>query len=139
MGDEGSSPILHVKHFKCRALEYTTYLAGSVTQFVIHFCYRNNSCDAFAAMLSNPKKLMEGRFEILELCGCPVQVIPYTTVAEVSEIEDALENFYSIYDPNASTKSPLQKMTAVSNFISSADHFHITKYTLEYCLCGNKC
>ena len=50
----------------------------------------NNPRDAFAAMLSNPKKLMEGRFEQLELNGRPVQGVPHPTVAKVSEIEDAL-------------------------------------------------
>ena len=49
---------------------------------------RNTSLDAFATMLSNPKKLMEGRSEQLEIDCCPVQVVPYPTVAEVSEIED---------------------------------------------------
>ena len=45
-----------------------------------------NSCDAFSAMLSNPKKLMEGLFEKLEVDGRPVQIIPYPTVDDVSEI-----------------------------------------------------
>ena len=81
---------------------------------------------------------MEGQFEQLELDGRPVQVVPYPTFSEVSEIEDALEDFDSLYDPNASTNSPLQKMTAIFNFISSADHFRINKYTLEYCLCGKQ-
>ena len=55
-------------------------------------------------MLSNPKKPVEGRFERLELDGRPVQFVPYPTVDEVSEIEDALEAFDSRYDPDASTK-----------------------------------
>ena len=50
---------------------------------------RNNSCDALAAILSNPKKLMEGKFEKLELDGRLVQVFPYPTVSEGSEIEYA--------------------------------------------------
>ena len=32
----------------------------------------------------------------------------------------------------------MQKMPDISNFVSSADHFHITEYTLEYCLCDNQ-
>ena len=63
---------------------------------------------------------MEGQFEQLELYVRPFQVIPYPTVAEVSEIEDALEYFDSVYNPNTSTKSQLQKMPAIYNFISSA-------------------
>ena len=39
MGEEGRSPILHVKKVKLRALAYTTYLDGIVTQFVTTFCY----------------------------------------------------------------------------------------------------
>ena len=38
MGEEGRYPILHVKTLKRRALAYKTYLYGSVTQFVTHFC-----------------------------------------------------------------------------------------------------
>ena len=73
---------------------------------------------------------MEGQFEQLELNGSPVQVVPHPTVAEVSEIEDALAAFDSSYGPNASTKSQLQKIPEMSNFISSADHWRITEYTL---------
>ena len=47
---------------------------------------RNTSCDSLVAMLSNSKKLTEGRFEKLELNGLPVQVVPYPTVAKISEI-----------------------------------------------------
>ena len=46
---------------------------------------------------------MEGRFEQLELNGRLFQVVQYPTVAEVSEIEDALEDFDYRYDPNTST------------------------------------
>ena len=67
----------------------------------------NTSHDAFAVTLSNKNKLMEGWVEQLELNGRPVQVVPYPTVAEVSEIEDVLEDFDSRYDPNSSTKSQL--------------------------------
>ena len=91
---------------------------------------RNTSRDAFATMLSNPKKLVEGRFEQVELNVRPVQVFTYQTVSKVSEIKYALEAFYSRYDPDASTKSQMQKMPVISNFISSADHFRITEYTL---------
>ena len=77
-------------------------------------------------MLSNPKKLMEVRFEQLELGGRPVQVVLYPTVSRVSEIEYTLEDFDSRYDTNASTKSQLYNMLAISNFISSADHLRIT-------------
>ena len=58
----------------------------SIQDHIIDIKVRNNPCDAFATMLSNPNKLMEGQFEQLELDGRPVQVIPYPTVAEVSEI-----------------------------------------------------
>ena len=44
----------------------------------------NTSRDAFAAMLSNPKKVMEGQFEQLDIYGHPFQVIPYPAVSEVS-------------------------------------------------------
>ena len=81
-------------------------------------------------MLSNTKKLMEGQFEQLELNGRPVQVVLYPTVAEVSEIEDVLESFDSSYDPNVNTKSQIQKMSVISNFISNDDHLRITKYIL---------
>ena len=50
-------------------------------------------------MISNPKKLMEDRFEKFELDGRMVRVVPYPTIAEVYEIEDALEAFDSSYDP----------------------------------------
>ena len=62
---------------------------GPVQSFkdsIIKLKARNASCGAFATMLSNPKKFMEGRFEQLELDGRPVQVVPYPTAAEVSEI-----------------------------------------------------
>ena len=65
----------------------------------------NTSCGAFSVILNNPKKLMEGRFEKLELDRRLVRVIPYSNVAEVSEIEDALEAFDSRYDHNSITKS----------------------------------
>ena len=57
---------------------------------------------------------MEGQFEQLELNGRPVQVVLYPTVSEVLEIEYALESFYSSYDPNANTKSQIQKMSVIS-------------------------
>ena len=99
----------------------------SIQDRIIKIKARNTSRDDFAAMLSNPKKLAEGRFEILELDGCPVQVVPYPNFANISEIEHALEPFDSRYDPDASTKSQLQKMTAISNFIPSANHLRITE------------
>ena len=40
--------------------------------------------DAFATMLSNPKNLMEGRFEQLELDSHPVQVVIHPNVAKIS-------------------------------------------------------
>ena len=76
----------------------------SVQDHIIKLKARNTSRYAFTAILSNPKKIMEGRSEKLEPNNCPVQVIPYTTVAEVSEIEYALEAFDSRYDLNAITK-----------------------------------
>ena len=60
---------------------------------IIKLMARNTSRDAFAAMLSNPKKLMEGLFEQLEPYGNLVQVVPYPTVAEASEIEYAFGRF----------------------------------------------
>ena len=81
---------------------------------------------------------MEGQFEQLEIDGCPVQVVPYPTVSKVSEIEDALEYFDYRYDTDESTKSQLQKMPAIPNFISSSDRFHINEYALKYCLCGKQ-
>ena len=81
---------------------------------------------------------MDGRLEQLELNGSPVQVIPYPTVDEISEIDDALEDFYSSYDPNESKNPQLHSMPAIPNFILSADHCYITKYTLEYRLCGKQ-
>ena len=57
-----------------------------VQDSIINLKARNTSCDAFSVMLSIPKKVIEGRFEQLELGGCPVQLIPYPTVAKVSEI-----------------------------------------------------
>ena len=86
-------------------------------------------------MLSNPNKLMEGRFEKLEHDGRLVQVVPYLTVDKVFEIEDVLEAFYFGYNLNSSTKSKMHKIPDIYNFISSSDHFCITEYTLEYCLC----
>ena len=73
----------------------------SVQDRIIDLKARNNSRDAFVAMLSNPKKLTEGRFEQLELNSFPVQVVA---------------------DLNTSTKSQLQKIPAIFNFILSADH-----------------
>ena len=64
----------------------------------------NTSRDDFSAIVSNPKNLTEDRFEQLELDGRPLQIFPYPTVTEVSEKEDALIYFDSIYDPNTSTK-----------------------------------
>ena len=72
---------------------------------------------------------MEGWFEQLELDGSPFQVVPYPNFSGVSEIEDSLEDYDSIYDPNASTKLQLQNISTISNFIFSADHLRITKYT----------
>ena len=72
---------------------------------IIELKESNSYCDFFAGILSNPKKLMEGQFEQLELDGCLVQIVPYPTNAKLSEIEDSLEDFDSIYDTNASTKS----------------------------------
>ena len=46
--------------------------------------------------------------------------------------------FDYIYKPNTSTNSQLQKMPDITNLISSAENFHITKYTLEYRLCGKQ-
>ena len=46
----------------------------------------NTYCDSFVDILSKPKKLMEGRFEKLELDNHSVQVVTYPTVAKVSEI-----------------------------------------------------
>ena len=42
---------------------------------------------------------MEDRFDKFELDGRMVRVVLYTTIAEVYEIEDALEVFNSSYDP----------------------------------------
>ena len=53
----------------------------------------NTSRCAFAKMISNPKKLMEDRFEKFELDGRMVRVVPYPTIAEVYEIEDAFGRF----------------------------------------------
>ena len=113
-------------------------LGHSIQYPIIYLKAINTSPDAFVAMLSNPKKLMEGQFEKLELDGRPVQVVPYPTVAKVSEIEDSVEAFEYSYDPNESTKSQLQKIPAISNFIQIANHCRITKYILEYCLCGKQ-
>ena len=49
-----------------------------------------------------------------------------------------MEAFDSRYDPDTITKSQLHNMPAISNFISSADHFRITEYTLEYRICGKQ-
>ena len=110
----------------------------SVQDHIIKLKSIHNSPDVFAAILSNPKKLMEGRLEKLELNGCPVQVFSYPTFVEVSEIEDAFKAFYSRYGLTVSTKSQLQKFPAISNFISIDDHCCITGYTLESPLCGKQ-
>ena len=99
---------------------------------------RNTSHNAFVTMLSNPNNLMEGRFEQLELGGHPVQIFPYPTFSKSPEIEFALDDYDYRCDPNAITKSQLQNIPSISNFISSADHCRITKDTLEYCLCGKQ-
>ena len=117
---------------------FQTGLGQSVPDPIIDMKARKTSRDALAIILSNPKKLMEVRFEQLELDGRPFWVFPYPTVEEVFEIEDSLGAFDSRYDPNEITKSQLQKMPSISNCISSFDHFRITKYTLEYCLCANQ-
>ena len=65
----------------------------SVQNRITELKARNTSRDAFATILYNPKKLMEGRFEQLELNGRSVQVVPYPTVTKVSKIEDTLEAF----------------------------------------------
>ena len=89
-------------------------------------------------MLSNPKKLMYNRFEKLDPDVRLVQVVPYPTVAKVPEKEDELEALDTRYDPIESTDSKLQKMPAISNFISSSDHCRITEYTLECRLYGKQ-
>ena len=43
----------------------------SVNDCIIELKSRNTSCDAFVAIVSNPKKLLEGQFEKLELDGRP--------------------------------------------------------------------
>ena len=58
----------------------------SIQDRIINMKSRKTSHDAFSAMLSNPNQLTEGRFEKLELNGLPVQVVPYPTVAKISEI-----------------------------------------------------
>ena len=78
---------------------------------------------------------MEGQFEKLEIIGYPFQFVPYPVFAKVSEIEDGLEDFDSRYNPNEITKSQLQNIPSISNFISSSDHLRIIEYTLEYRLC----
>ena len=55
----------------------------------------------------------------MELDGRPVQVIPYPTVAKVSEIEYAFKYFDYRYDPNASTNSKLQNMPSISKLFEA--------------------
>ena len=81
---------------------------------------------------------MGGRLEQLELGGRLVKVVPYPAVAKVSEIKYALGYSHQSCDPNEITTSQLQKMQAISNFISSSDHFPITEYTSSYHLCGKQ-
>ena len=57
-----------------------------VQERIIQMKARNNSCDAFSTILSNPIIFMELLFEKLELYGHLVQVVPYPTISEVSEI-----------------------------------------------------
>ena len=65
-------------------------LGQSVKDHIIELEAIDTPSDAFAAILYDPKKLMEGRFEQLELYGRPVQVVPHPTVSKVYEIEDSL-------------------------------------------------
>ena len=58
----------------------------SVQDRIIKLKTRNTSRDAFSVILSNPKKLMVGQFEQLELNDRPVQVVPYPNLAKLSEI-----------------------------------------------------
>ena len=97
---------------------------------------RITALDAFVTELSHPMKLMEHRFHQLELDSRPFQVLSYATNTEIKETEDALKAFDSSYDLNATTKSQLQKIPVINTFLSSYDHYHITEYTLEICLCG---
>ena len=56
-------------------------LGQYVRDHIIELKSINTSRDAFAKILSNQKKLMEGQFEQLELDCHPVQIVPYPTVA----------------------------------------------------------
>jgi len=72
----------------------------------------------------------------LELEGRKVEVLPYPTTNDVALLSNKLKSFDRNYDKNIKSKSQLQKMELIEQFLNYEKHFQITPWTLEYRLCG---
>ena len=82
----------------------------------------------------NPK-IVEDRFEQLELERHPVVVMEYATEDEVKVLTDALKEFDPGYDPKFCSKSQLRNMPLIEKFLSCPDHCRTTPFTFELRMC----
>ena len=97
---------------------------------------RVSATEAFKSAIEHPKKMIENCFKELELEGRKVEVLPYPTTNDVAFLSNKLKSFDRNYDENIKSKSQLQKMELIEQFLNCEKHCQIPPWTLEYRLCG---
>ena len=97
---------------------------------------RKTARECFDGALDYPLKIVEESFKSLNIDGRQVEVKPYPKEAEVKVLTDALRAFDPSYDPEKQSKSGLQQMKNIAEFMNIPEHCRISEYTLEYRLCG---
>ena len=97
---------------------------------------RVSANEAFKSAMEHPKKMIENRFRQLELEGRKVEVLNYASKNDVALFEEKLKSFDKNYDKSVRSKSQLQKMKLIAQFLNCEKHCRITPWSLEYRLCG---
>ena len=108
----------------------------TLKEWIVELKERKTARECFDGALDYPLKIVEERFKSLNIDGRQVEVKPYPKEAEVKVLTDALRAFDPSYDPEKRSKSGLQQMKNIAEFMNSPEHCRISEYTLEYRLCG---
>ena len=69
-----------------------------------------------------PIDLVGKRFSSLTLGGNNVEVRQWPTTSKTKELEDALKEIDSLYNPNLSFMNDLKKMPRITKILNSTEH-----------------